>query len=367
VRLLICAGGTGGGVYSALAVVERLQAAGSDVPVHRPELLWVGGEGGMEAELVKRAGLPYQAIPAAGLHGVGWRALPGNSLAVARGVGASMKILRQFKPDVLFFTGGYLAGPMALAGRRIPTLLYVPDIEPGLALAWLARFADRVLVTAVESKRYFPSDVRVSGYPVRAGLATWHKDQAQAALNLDDTLPVLLIFGGSRGARSINTAIVPQLPTLLERAQIVHISGQLDWPAVETARRGLTSEQRARYHAFPYLHEEMGAALAAADLVISRAGAATLGEFPFFGLPAILIPYPHAWRYQKVNADYLAGQGAAVILQDELLKEELVNLVQDLLDNPAKREAMRRAMRSLARPQAAEEIAGQLLELGAGH
>jgi undecaprenyldiphospho-muramoylpentapeptide beta-N-acetylglucosaminyltransferase len=366
---LICAGGTGGGVYPALAVVNQLKVAGLNVPSSKPqpsnlELLWVGGEDGMEAELVNRAGIPFQTIPAAGLHGVGLRALPRNAITLMRGLQASMKILREFKPNVLFFTGGYVAGPMAFAGRKIPNVLYVPDIEPGLALNSLARFADVITVTAPDSQKYFSKEVVMTGYPLRSELTTWTKQKAYSTLNLDNDLPVLLVFGGSKGARSINEAILPQLPTLLELAQVIHISGQLDWNVVQTARTNLTSEQRNRYHAFPYLHEEMGAALAAADLVISRAGASTLGEFPFFGLPAILVPYPHAWRYQKVNADYLAERGAAVIVKDEMLKKDLLPVVKDLLANLSKREAMSKAMKSLSHPQAAQAIARQIMQLG---
>ncbi|MCL4528718.1 MAG: undecaprenyldiphospho-muramoylpentapeptide beta-N-acetylglucosaminyltransferase [Chloroflexi bacterium] len=358
-RLLICAGGTGGGVYPALAVLHALKNKRSET-----ETLWIGSEGGMEAELVKREGIAFDTIPSAGLHGVGLRALPRNVSQLSKGVLASRRILREFKPDVLFFTGGYVAGPMALAGRRIPTLLYVPDIEPGLALKSLARFADRIAVTAEDSQKYFSRKVIVTGYPLRADLMSWTKQKARRTLKLDDDLPVLLVVGGSKGARSINQVIVPNLPTLLEMAQVVHISGQLDWEAVQIARDGLTSAQRTRYHAFPYLHEEMGAALASADLVVARAGASTLGEFPFFGLPAILIPYPYAWRYQKVNADFLAQRGAAVIIKDEFLKSELLPVVKDLIENPSKRRAMQIAMKSLARVHAANAIAGQLLELG---
>ena len=321
----------------------------------------------MEEELVKRSGLPFQTIPAAGLHGVGLRALPRNLITLARGIQASMKILRKFKPDILFFTGGYVAGPMAFAGRKIPTLLYVPDIEPGLALNSLARFADQIAVTTPDSQKYFSRKVTVTGYPLRMELEAWDKQKAYRALNLEADAPVLLVFGGSKGARSINEAIVPRLPTLLEMAQVIHISGQLDWEAIQTARKELASQQQQRYHAFPYLHEEMGAALASADLVISRAGASTLGEFPFFGLPAILVPYPHAWRYQKVNADYLAERGAAVIVKDELLMDGLMPVIKDLLANPSKRAAMSKAMKSLSHPQAAQALAGQILQLGGQH
>ncbi|MBI1855632.1 MAG: undecaprenyldiphospho-muramoylpentapeptide beta-N-acetylglucosaminyltransferase [Chloroflexi bacterium] len=361
-RLLICAGGTGGGVYPALAVLQALK--GLQVESSSLETLWVGGEGGMEAELVKREGIPFAAIPAAGLHGVGLRALPRNITQLARGVIASQKILRGFKPDVLFFTGGFVSGPMAFAGRNIPTLLFVPDIEPGLALKSLARFADCITVSAADSQKYFSKQVIVTGYPLRAELKAWTRSDARRTLGLNDNLPVLLIYGGSKGAHSINLAVLPHLPGLLEMAQVVHITGQSDWETAQSTRAGLTSGQRTRYHAFPYLHEEMGAALASADLVVSRAGASTLGEFPFFGLPAILIPYPYAWRYQKVNADHLAERSAAVIIKDEQLQEELLLVVKDLLENPSKRKAMSAAMRSLAKPQAAQAVAGQLLELG---
>ena len=340
-------------------MLQALSAKRPDV-----ETLWIGGESSMEAELVKREEIAFNTIPAAGLHGVSLRALPRNLSQLAKGVIASRKILREFQPDVLFFTGGYVAGPMALAGRRVPTLLYVPDIEPGLALRSLARFADRIAVSAEDSKKYFSRKVIVTGYPLRADLTTWTRQKGRRALKLEADLPVLLIVGGSKGARSINQVVVPNLPTLLEITQIVHISGQLDWEAVQSARAGLTSSQKALYHAYPYLHEEMGAALASADLVVARAGASTLGEFPFFGLPAILIPYPFAWRYQKVNADYLAQRGAAVIVKDELLGSELLTVVKDLLENPSKSEAMRAAMKSLAHVHAAQAIAEQLLELG---
>jgi len=147
----------------------------------------------MEEELVKRAGIPFQAIPAAGLHGVGPRALPRNTFTLVRGVKASMKILREFKPDVLFFTGGYVAGPMAFAGRRVPTLLYVPDIEPGMALKSLTRFADVIAVTAPDSQKYLSRKAITTGYPIRTELTAWNKQRAYTNLNLGDDSPVLLV------------------------------------------------------------------------------------------------------------------------------------------------------------------------------
>ena len=173
---------------------------------------------------------------------------------------------------------------------------------------------------------------------------------------------MLLVSGGSKGARSINRAVLANLTRLLPQAQVVHLTGQLDWPEVEAAARSLPPELAPAYHAMPYLHE-MGAALAAADLVISRAGASTLGEYPQFALPAILVPYPYAWRYQKVNASYLARQNAAVIVEDSALPEQLLPTVLGLLADETRLEGMRRAMAALARPQAADDLACLVEEL----
>lgn len=316
---------------------------------------------------MKRAGIPFRSIPAAGVHGVGLRALPGNVAKLACGVLASRRILREFKPDALFFTGGFVAAPMALAGMNVPTALYVPDIEPGLALKFLSRFADVITVTADDSRRFFRGSKRivVSGYPLRTDLSNWSREKAFSHFGLDASLPTLLITGGSKGARSINMAVLKHLNEVLGVAQVIHITGSVDWEVVEKAAQELPAELKSRYHIMPYLHE-MGAALAAADLVLSRAGASTLGEYPLFGLPAMLIPYPYAWRYQKVNADFLAEYNAAVVLQDGSLNEKLLSVLKDLLLNKHKLETMRVAAKKLSRPDAAAVIASQLVELAGG-
>jgi UDP-N-acetylglucosamine--N-acetylmuramyl-(pentapeptide) pyrophosphoryl-undecaprenol N-acetylglucosamine transferase len=330
----------------------------------------------MEADLVKRAGVPFEAIPAAGLHGVGVRALPGNLAQLARGLRAAGRLLRQFQPDVLFFTGGFVAAPVAVAARLTPaarrprSVVYTPDIEPGLALQSLSWFADRIAVTTEVSRAYYrrPQRVVVTGYPTRPDLGQWQRPQARKALGLTDDLPVLLVFGGSKGARSINRALIASLPELLPEMQIVHLSGQLDWDEARQAKDALSQrlgeDMASRYHAYLYLHEAMGAALAAADLALSRAGASSLGEFPLFSLPAILVPYPYAWRYQKVNAMHLVSRGAAELLPDEQLSAGLVERVKALLGEPQKLREMSAAMRRLACPDAAEKIAAQILSLG---
>ncbi len=347
-------------MYPALAALEQLLVDQSDV-----EILWVGGEGGMETGLISQAGLEFKAIPAAGVHGVSLRALPGNLIKLLQGFFAARNILRQFRPDVMFFTGGYVSVPVALAGMKIPVALFVPDIEPGLALKTLTHFADRITVSAKDSLAFYSRqrNVVVTGYPTRKELQNWDRTQAQKALGLDPELVTLLVFGGSKGARSINRALFSALPQLLPEMQIVHVTGELNWPEVEPVHKSLAGEVAERYYPYPYLHAEMGAAFKVADLVLSRAGASCLGEFPLFGLPAILVPYPHAWRYQKVNADYMIRQNAAVLLQDADLTGKFSKVVLDLVRDEKRRATMSAAMASLARPEAASSIANILIDL----
>ena len=319
----------------------------------------------MEADLVTRAGINYTTIPAAGLHGVDLKALPGNLARLARGYSAARKTLRKFNPDILFFTGGYVAGPVALAGRNIPTAIFVPDIEPGLALKLLAWFADCIAVTTEESRDYFSHKDRVvvTGYPVRSALSKWDKAKAYQVFDFSADIPTLLVTGGSLGARSINNALRSVLPKLLPEMQIVHLVGAHTWDDFKDVAGTLSTELRPRYKAYPYLHDEIGAAFTIADLVVSRAGASSIGEYPHFGIPAILVPYPHAWRYQKVNADYLSNQGAAIVLEDENLTEKISLLVLDMIRDTRRLYQMRQKMASLANIVAADEIATLLKAL----
>jgi UDP-N-acetylglucosamine:LPS N-acetylglucosamine transferase len=322
----------------------------------------------MEDDLVRRQGIPFEGIPAAGLHGVGLTALPSNIWRLAGGYMAARRIVSRFHPDVLFFTGGYVGIPVALAGRRLPKIVLVPDIEPALALRWISRSADRVCVTTQDSIDFYDrrERVRLSGYPIRPAFRGLTRDEGRRGLGLSLDRPVVLVMGGSRGARSINDAVWRILPGLLTRAQVIHLTGQLDWQRVDDVLRGLTQVRLDDYHPFPYLHEEMGAALASADLAISRAGASVLGEYPHFGLPSILVPYPYAWRYQKVNADYMTARGASVQVDDGALKEQLWPTLVELLDDPDRLHRMGEAARRLAAETAADAIADEILGLAAG-
>jgi UDP-N-acetylglucosamine--N-acetylmuramyl-(pentapeptide) pyrophosphoryl-undecaprenol N-acetylglucosamine transferase len=290
-----------------------------------------------------------------------------NLVKAAKGTRQARRLIAEFRPDVLFVTGGYVAGPVTVAASRagVPVFIYLPDVEPGLAIQRMSRFATKVGVTFPESARHFPGKAVVTGYPVRADILSLvgQKPMARQRLGLPMDEQVVLVFGGSRGARSINQALAVALPVLLPRCQVVHVSGTLDWPEVEARVQGLPHAVRARYHAYPYLHEEMSLALAAADLVVARAGASTLGEFPALALPSILVPYPYSGQHQDNNAAYLADRGAAIKLPDDELDARLAPTIVELLDNRAALDTMARAAHALSRPDAANAIAAELIGL----
>lgn len=407
-RVLISGGGTGGHVYPAMAVVQALPAAGGaavrssgdplpaahassrDQPDSRPAahdaaqppvakplrdvppppaaaVLYVGSEGGVEAELAARAGWPFRAIKTGQLRGrAPWTAARNFGQMVA-GARQARQIVNTFRPDVCFVTGGYVCAPVVWAARRarVPILIYLPDLEPGMAVQVLSRFATRVAVSFPEALAWFPGKGVVTGYPVRTEFvaAAGDRTAAQAHFGLDPAHKTLLVFGGSRGSRSINQAVVTALPELLPACQIIHVSGTLDWDTVEVESQRLPQPLRARYHAFAYLHDDMAQAMAAADLVVARAGASTLGEFPAMALPAILVPYPYAGQHQDVNADYLVAHGAALKLHDEALAEGLVPTVLDLLQDDDRLASLATGARRLARPGAARAIAEELSKL----
>jgi UDP-N-acetylglucosamine--N-acetylmuramyl-(pentapeptide) pyrophosphoryl-undecaprenol N-acetylglucosamine transferase len=330
------------------------------------EALFVGENDGMERDLVTREGVSFTAIQAGALNGVGPVKAVRGVFRMARGAGSAIGLLRQFKPDAVLLTGGFVGVPVALAARalRIPSVVYLPDIEPGMALKAMARFATKIATTTDASAAYVPVDkMVVTGYPVREAFAGLTREQARAALDLNSDDKVILVFGGSKGAQSINTAIAAGITQLTKRAIVLQVTGAHSYDAVAAQYAAAPPEIQTRWRVFKYLHEEMAAAMAAADLAICRSGASSLGELPYVGLPAILIPYPYAWRYQKVNAQYLVDKGAAELLVDAALGESLVTRVSELLDNTHTLGAMRAAMAALARHDGAERIAAVVKEV----
>lgn len=367
-KLLVCAGGTGGGIYPALTAVTELLHQG----LSKKDILWLGTAGEMEETLVPRAGLTLRTIRGGAIAGVPLHIKLINAAKLIWSLIPSGRILRQFRPDVMLMTGGYMSVPVAVAAWlfRVPILIFLPDVEPGAAIKFVMPLATKVACTSPDSRQFVPATkMIVTGYPVRHDLrqaAKMSREEALAHFDLQPGRPTFLVFGGSRGSQAINRALMAALPHLLPHMQIVHISGTLTWPEVEKNLHNLTEEQQRFYRAYPYLHEDMGLAFRTADLVLTRAGASMMGEGPAFGVPSILVPLTWAWRYQKVNADFLTRCGAAVQLTDDTLAENLVPTVLSLLQDEAKLAQMRMAAQSLDQRDAVGRLASETMALAKG-
>ncbi len=366
-RLLITGGGTGGHVYPLLAVLQSLVA--DHVLEPKTDVRYLGRAGGIEERLAASAGIPFVSLQVGGLRTLAPLTLARNLKSMYSAIARAHRVMARFKPQVVFATGGYVSGPAiwAAARTRTPIVIYLPDLEPGWAIRALSRWAKCVAVSFEEVCNYFPpGKAVVTGYPVRAEFHRATQAEGRAHFKLDPTQNVITIFGGSQGAHSINEAVRENLRELLKLAQLIHISGQQDEAMMQGHRGALSAEQDARYRLFGYMDQEMPHALAAADLVIARAGAATLGEFPAVGKPSILVPYPFAGRHQEKNAEYLVSHGAAVMVDDARLSEEMVPAVTRLLRDPGRQEKMAKAARALAKPDAAKNLADLLKRIGTG-
>lgn len=365
VRVVFAGGGTGGHVYPSLAVARALEreARDSGTPY---EMLYIGVRGRVDERIVPSQGLPFRAISAGQLRVSSPLTFAGNMLKLARGVVESVSILRGFKPDVVFATGGYASVPAGFAARllRRPLVVYLPDVTPGWAVRLLSYLATNMATTSERALRHLPArKTQVVGYPVRHEFWTIDGAEARGRLGVAADAKVLLVTGASLGARRINEAIAGALPQLLERCEVVHVTGENDEPWLRERRAQLTPEQQARYHVHGYL-ADMPAAMLAADLAVSRSGASTLGELPAAGLPAVLVPGEYEGWSQAPNAEYLQSAGAAVMLRNAEL-DRLGDVVLGLLSDDARLQSMADAMRALARPHAAREMARMLMEVAA--
>lgn len=338
------------------------------------KLVFVGtrGGGGFEKRLVDASDIAFDAyheVFAGPIVGVNPLRAVSSMVKMATGLLQSLALMLSNRPQAILMTGGWANVPLALAGwiLRVPMLVYLPDIEPGTTIRVLSRFVQKIATTVPDSADYFREGQTVTtGYPLREAVTSATRDGAISYFRLDPARKTLLVTGGSRGARSINIALGDILPDLLnEQVQIIHVTGKLDYE--RTGEQVADCIGHPNYHIVDYLDSDaMGLAFAVADIVLGRSGASALGEFPYFGAASILIPYPYAWRYQGVNADWLAEQGAGIRMNDENMAQDLLSTLQSLLRDDEKLSQMQACAKALHSGDGTENIARELLSLAGG-
>jgi len=367
-RAIITGGGTGGHIYPALAIAQGLKKRYPGI-----ELLYIGTKEGMEAEIVPRSGIDFDTVTVAGLE----RRLTLKNVKtffkLIRGFAEAHRILNSFKPNVVVGTGGYVCGPVVLAAsmRKIPTVIHEQNAFPGLTNRILSKFVDRVCVTFEESVPFFNKNAKivVTGLPVRPEILEARRSEAVKFFELDLLKPILLVVGGSRGARSINRAVLPVVKWIADddSKQLVLVTGRTCFREIlnELSVLRVDLSRRNNIRIFPFLHR-MEYGLAAADLVISRAGASFLAELTVRGVPAVLVPYPFAsGNHQEYNARALERKGAARVILDKQLKGDiLLNEVKELIDSDILKEMSENSRRA-GKPEALDKIIGVISDVTA--
>lgn len=364
-RVLFTGGGTGGHIYPALAIAKCLKLKN---PEH--EVLFVGTKKGLEHDIVPKEGFAFQTITVEGMpRRLSWKMV--RTLGkLFKGLMQARGIIADFKPDVVVATGGYVSGPVALlaAWHKIPVVIHEQNAFPGVTNRILGRWVTRIALTYPETRRYFPAEkCIVAGNPVRPEVLAASRAEGIKKLNLSPQKKTVLVFGGSRGAHSLNQAIINMSDLIRQQndLQVIHVTGANDFAWASGQDKGIQEVKKGNLILKPYLYD-MPSALAAADLVVCRSGATTLAELTARGIPAILIPYPYATdNHQEYNARTLEKAGAALVLldkdlQDEALAESLFNLIKD--DERLKDMSVK--CRKLGKISAAADIAELVETLG---
>ena len=365
-NIIVSGGGTGGHIYPALTIIRAIQRREPSA-----RILYVGGRNGLEADIVPREGIDFIAMDLAGFQrsisieniSRAWRAL--RAVARARG------IVHGFRPDVAIGTGGYVAGPILLAASLagVPTLVQEQNVFAGVTNRILAKFATAIAVGMEDAQRVFPKEkTYVTGNPIRPEVLTATRAEGARSFGFDPAKKTVLVSGGSRGARSINRAMVEVIVHAAEQREVqyLHVTGA-DEHGDTLARirsAGIRLEDHPHLRVLPYLYN-MPEAMAMADVAVFRAGATGLAELAARGVPAILIPYPYAAEnHQEKNARAMEAAGAAeVILNRDLSGDVLREALRRMLADDARRADMAAEMKRLGKPEAAEEIAALALRI----
>lgn len=361
-KLLLAGGGTGGHIYPAIALADKWQKGSGKV-------IYLGGHGSQEEKIAGDRSIPFYGLPVKplprrpGLELI--RSLYFNTMAFFK----ARAIIKKEKPDIVVGTGGYSSGAVLLAAKisSYPTIIHEQNAIPGLTNKLLASFAKKVALTYPNSGQYLPfssNKTVITGNPIRPEILKMSKDKAREELNIKSFAQVVMVMGGSQGAQFINKLMVEIYSDLLmsEELVVIHITGYKKAEKSLEAKKKLDNPSNLMI--MPYI-EKIELALAAADLVVSRAGATSLAEITGRGLPAILIPYPHsANKHQNANAEYLTKAGAAkLLLEKDLNSKILYNEIIALIKDQAKLNAMKAVSKSLGRPEAADNLYRLAVEL----
>ncbi len=366
-RILLTGGGTGGHIYPAVATGRNLQKKLPDC-----EILYIGTGKGLEKDIVPKEGFNFRTIEVESLpRGFSLKTVR-TGYKLLQGCWGARRLLAEFKPQVVIGTGGYVCGPVVLVASLmgIPTVIHEQNALPGITNKLLSRLVDLVLLTFPESQKYFPgkSRVIVTGLPVRPGIMGATREQGAKTLGLDPAKFTVLVTGGSRGARSINLAMVEVLEKLVPRReiQVILATGTQTYEEFMTEVRNKGIDLSAARHLVvtPYLYQ-MEDALALADLCVCRAGAAFLSELLVKGKPSLLIPYPFAAEnHQEYNARAVADKGGGVVILDkELTADRLYSEIDRLYSNRADLQQMAESAGKQGRPEALEQITQAVLQL----
>jgi len=313
--------------------------------------------------------MPFHALPTSSLRDPDSRlALIGALVGVPLAYLDALFQVARSRPSVCCTSGGAIAIPVVLAARtlRVPVYLWAGDALPGRSSRLLARFCTRIGVTFEQARAAFPARrAVVTGTPIRASLLRWTRESARAAMDVPADASLVVVTGGSQGSERVNEAVFGALPQLLQKAFVLHVTGEAHFARAQAREQTLPEGLRTRYLPRAYLRDEMGAVLAAADLVVGRAGSSSIAEPLAFGVPLVLIPFGAAMEgHQEANARAASLAGAAVVVRESQLPDRLVAEVTGLLNDPTRLARMAQSARAAGRPDAAKAIARDVLALG---